>query len=430
MSSLPLGTLVDAAGAAVLAGLGVWVLTLEPRSRRTLLLAGFALLMGTGYILRNLADVFAAAFDPLVVGSGAFLLAAAAALVGLGARLPRRLETKERRLALFAGLLPGILALAGLGRFISEDGIGDPDWVFQWGEFLLLAGFLFPLLLLPLRAHRWAADPEQALMHRQAALVAGALVLFAGVRAGMFSIAAPGPTALGLGVWVLALSSLLVPFLLIAGLWLRAAAAGGPGAVRARNVAWVTLAAVLTGMALAVALVNVFTSGASGVIRTLTVLVLSYAILRHRLLGLDAKVRWSVSRTTVAGAFLAVFFVVSEGAQLLFAGFAGSELLGILAAGALLFGLAPIQRMADRIAERAVPDAGQSPEATGAQRYRTAVETALADGVITREEERYLAELAEELGLSHPQVREIREGVRAQGAGERDEHGTEVDPST
>lgn len=89
---------------------------------------------------------------------------------------------------------------------------------------------------------------------------------------------------------------------------------------------------------------------------------------------------------------------------------------GLLAAGLLVFALSPLQRWADRFAAKAVPggaEAGQAAEA----RYREVVEMALADGELTREEERRLAEKAESLGLSPTRAFELRESVADEDAG-------------
>lgn len=79
------------------------------------------------------------------------------------------------------------------------------------------------------------------------------------------------------------------------------------------------------------------------------------ALLRHQLFDFELKVKWTLQRGTLGAIFLATFFLVSEGAQALFTGWSGSVILGILATAALVFALAPLQRVAERVADRAMP---------------------------------------------------------------------------
>ncbi len=108
----------------------------------------------------------------------------------------------------------------------------------------------------------------------------------------------------------------------------------------------------------------------------------------------------------VVGSLVAVFFVVSEGAQTLFGAETGNEYYGIAAAGLLVLGIAPLQRFADRVAEKAVPR--NLPGDTAEAQYRMALRIALANGSLNREEERLLAELADRVGLSVSQVMDMR----------------------
>ena len=147
--------------------------------------------------------------------------------------------------------------------------------------------------------------------------------------------------------------------------------------------------------------------------------LLAYAVLRGQIPGLDVKVRWGMSRGSVAAAFVAAFFVAGEGAQILFG--QGNEWVGLLAAGALVFALAPLQRAAERLAERAVPVAAPSGAAAirprGAELYRRSLRFALRDGRIAPEEELHLFEVAEELGLTAGDAMRLRQEVEREVAG-------------
>lgn len=150
-----------------------------------------------------------------------------------------------------------------------------------------------------------------------------------------------------------------------------------------------------------------------GIARLATVVVLAHAILKHQVLGIDVKLRFALSKSTVAAVFIAVFFVASEGAQLMFG--RQNELVGLVAAGALVFAMAPLQRAADRIALKALPAATQ-PEtaATGTASddlFRRALRIALADRRVTGDEELTLAELSERLGLGARRAVELRQEI-------------------
>jgi hypothetical protein len=69
------------------------------------------------------------------------------------------------------------------------------------------------------------------------------------------------------------------------------------------------------------------------------------------------KLRWGLEQSTVASIFIVVFFIVSEGAQEFFGAAASNEWIGIIAAAGLVFFLAPLQRLAERVGARALPDA-------------------------------------------------------------------------
>ncbi len=141
-------------------------------------------------------------------------------------------------------------------------------------------------------------------------------------------------------------------------------------------------------------------------------LLLAWGILRHEFLGIDLRVRWTLSKSTIAALFIAVFFVASEAAQEFFGDTLGSTYVGIAAAGALVFAMAPLQRAAERLAERAVPiPAGlDMPSLTSRKEeaYRGALRVALRDRVLTVEDENAIAQLCDEMAVTHRRAREIR----------------------
>jgi hypothetical protein len=156
-----------------------------------------------------------------------------------------------------------------------------------------------------------------------------------------------------------------------------------------------------------------------GVWRLAMPLLVSYALVKFQLFDIDLRMKVALRSGTVAGAFVATFFVISESAAQYFGTWAGNVWIGLAAAGLLVFALHPIARLGDRIAHRAFP--GVRDTATWRQErreelYRSAVEFALMDGTITIHEHRRLGRMAERLGLSETEALRVqREVERALG---------------
>lgn len=150
-----------------------------------------------------------------------------------------------------------------------------------------------------------------------------------------------------------------------------------------------------------------WTSEPQGAVDALGALALAvfagYAVLKHRLFDIEVKLRWTISRGTVAAVFLAIFVTAAQIAQNFLSESQG-WLTGGIIAGAMLFAITPIQRLAERVAITAVPVHAKPAEERRLELYRLALGLALCDRVITREEEQHLARLAEELGLTHSEA--------------------------
>lgn len=158
--------------------------------------------------------------------------------------------------------------------------------------------------------------------------------------------------------------------------------------------------------------------------------LVGYGVARHSLFDLDLKVKWTVKQSTVAAAFIAVFFLVSEGAQEFFAAQAGlGPYLGIGAAAVLVFALAPLQRLAENVADRAVPGTKEVSEMDGAERaqlFREQVELVWMDGTLSSKDRLVLSNLRDRLGLDTEEAERIEVEV-VEGAGG---HGREaLEPS-
>lgn len=147
---------------------------------------------------------------------------------------------------------------------------------------------------------------------------------------------------------------------------------------------------------------------------TATSLLVVYGIVKYQLFDIDVKIKLGVKRTTVAGAFLATTFVVAQLVQA-FAGLAFGAIAGAVAAGLLLFALAPLQRMAERISDAAMPRVHNTAEYRTVRKrevYLAAVESAMEDGNITERERSVLATLADQLGLGAKETLQIEREAR------------------
>lgn len=145
--------------------------------------------------------------------------------------------------------------------------------------------------------------------------------------------------------------------------------------------------------------------------------LLGYGILKTQLFDIDLKVKWTFSRGTVATAFLLVFFVVSQLIERL-----ASERLGYIsgavAAGVMLLAINPLQKTADKLADKAMPKVNDT-EAYATFRklevYKAAVEE-LAVGGVSAKERRALDALRGKLGIAASDAKAMeRDIVGARG---------------
>jgi hypothetical protein len=138
-----------------------------------------------------------------------------------------------------------------------------------------------------------------------------------------------------------------------------------------------------------------------GLASVVLVVLLSYGILRTQLFDIDLKLKWTLRRGTVATLFLLVFLVVSQLIERL-----ASEKLGYIsgaaAAGVMLLAINPLQKTADRLADKAMPQVKDTAEYAAFRKlevYKAAVEE-LAVGGITPKERRALDALRTKLGVA------------------------------
>jgi hypothetical protein len=129
--------------------------------------------------------------------------------------------------------------------------------------------------------------------------------------------------------------------------------------------------------------------------------LLAYGILKVQLFDIDLKIKTGIRRSAVGAAFVLAFLIASQLVQNYTNskwGVAG----GAVAAGLLLFAVRPLERVASRVADTAMPKVRDSPDYVAARKedvYRHALESALRDGSVTAKERSLLLRLAEDLGL-------------------------------
>lgn len=129
--------------------------------------------------------------------------------------------------------------------------------------------------------------------------------------------------------------------------------------------------------------------------------VIAYGILRTQLFDIDLRIRWTLKQSTIAGIFFALMFLISEGASVFFSAELGN-VAGLLAAAVVMFFLAPLQRFAERVANRAMPNTKDTPEYVSYRKmkvYEAAVAEALQEGGISPKERSLLIRLRDSLGI-------------------------------
>jgi len=129
-------------------------------------------------------------------------------------------------------------------------------------------------------------------------------------------------------------------------------------------------------------------------------LVLGYAVLKSNVFSFDLKIKWTLRRGTLVGAFLAVFVIVAAVIEQWLQQY--GVLLGGVAVGFMLLALRPIERAADRLADKAMPNVDDTPAYASFRKlevYKAAVEE-LAVGGVTEKERRALDALRAKLGIA------------------------------
>lgn len=195
-----------------------------------------------------------------------------------------------------------------------------------------------------------------------------------------------------------------------------------PGTVEQERAKWFTASFAVRDATVAAAILATL-SGAGGEAASLlwplavllSVPLLAYGILRAELFDIDLRIKRGLSRGAVAATFIVAFAGLA-----LAVGRVASPALG-LAAGAmavalLLFALAPLQRLADRAADRLFPEVRDDEDYLARRRrdvYRAALEEAARRDPASVERDAVLARLRDALGISGEQHAALLAGLAA-----------------
>ncbi len=147
--------------------------------------------------------------------------------------------------------------------------------------------------------------------------------------------------------------------------------------------------------------------------------LIAYGILRTHLFDIDLRIRWTIKQSTLAAAFVAIMFLLSEGADRLLSAELGN-FAGLLAAALVVFFLAPLQRFAERVASAAMPNTQNTPEYTAFRKmqvYEEAVAEAHYEGGISKKERALLVRLRDSLGISASDAEAIEGELQTRLAG-------------
>jgi len=144
--------------------------------------------------------------------------------------------------------------------------------------------------------------------------------------------------------------------------------------------------------------------------------VIAYGILRARLFDIDLRIRWTLERSTLAAAFVALLYLITEGAEQILSSELGAW-TGLLVAAALVFLLAPLQRFAETIVGAAMPNTLDTPAYSAFRKlqvYEAALQDASRDGGISEKERLLLDRLRESLGIGLDDAAALERDVAAE----------------
>ena len=149
--------------------------------------------------------------------------------------------------------------------------------------------------------------------------------------------------------------------------------------------------------------------------------LVAYGVLRVQLFDIDLRIKRGLKRGTMAAAFVAAFFVISELAGNYLSDQFGT-LIGVLGTGTLIFFLEPIQRAAERFSDAAMPNTVATPEYETYRKlqvYDSAIRAALEDGHISQRQRRVLDSMIDSMGIDRTVARRMEEDTMTSLSGSK-----------
>jgi hypothetical protein len=403
---------------------GLFLLSLRPRTVESLFFGGFAVLWGAQAVTANLVRIVGSSEAARV----AFLLSFAllppaflflahfAARVGLGgARWGPTL------------VVGALAAAASLVLALQPQLVLASVRVLPTGPSVAFGPLAGPLFFLPFFGMFYAVITELYFQYRAAPPgvsrqrsrgVLMAFALFASYNAVSSFLLFLNPAAaarLGGSIGVLPTQFIFgVGTALVVGIAVHVALVPLGGRVDRKLLAALALPPVVACVENVLANTHVATVDSTGVWRLATVAALGYVLARYQLFDIDLRLKRGIAQSTVAGAFVVVFFLVSNLAQNLVSDQYG-QFVGLGAAALLAFLDKPLKQFAERVAQLAMPgvrDDALYLDARKREVYRSALERVLVDGKVTPDEDVLLRGLQKSLGLTAKECKALEQDTR------------------
>lgn len=392
---------VNVLGALLVAAVGVGILLVRPRTHRGAAFGVHLATFGGAFALHNFGSRNVDAINTALGSATAILLV----ISGLAMFRVAWLTRTRTFSPLDIGTVLGVAVLAApmtvwllTNRATANTelpGIVDayPSAVFYLAiaaYSVFVAGVWTAAAVLTTRAGRRDIARRE---FSQLAILTPAIMLFSSFLAGAY-LFVDHPYFLRAGVASISMT------LLVGGGWVM-------HAVRTPDAEMTRMARLAALVIFGIAAVGViFTAvgltGLGGPVRIAGAALVAWGILRYQVFDIDVKLKWGLERSTIASIFVAVFFLVSEGAQEVFGAAASNTWIGIIAAAALVFFIAPLQRLAERLGARALPDARPVESLLDDEirnLYEQRLRAAWGDGALTRDDRVLLDHLRERLQI-------------------------------
>ncbi|MDG1441751.1 MAG: hypothetical protein P8R02_03575 [Pseudomonadales bacterium] len=143
--------------------------------------------------------------------------------------------------------------------------------------------------------------------------------------------------------------------------------------------------------------------------------IVTYGALKLQLFDVDIRLKKTSRQSTLAAMFIALFFLISEGASSNFSSMLGN-FLGIALAACLVFFLAPLSRWAEWVSSSLLSQDMQGTDYESYrkfQMYSAAVEETLALGEIGPSQDALLDRLRESLQIFNEDAQKVRQEILA-----------------